>query len=293
MIRWLEVSADYRCNNRCVGCFSVQDDGPRMATSEVFAHLRFGRAQGADALWLGGGDPTLRRDLEAIVREARRLGYTRVKLQTNGMMLAYPEYVDRLVAAGLTEVNFAIKGASAQEHDRWTRTPGCHALLLKGIAEARARGLPLEGDILVYRSNAPALPEMVRFYAALGIPHFNLWLLAAEPADPESGAEVPRISDIVPFLTAAMDLGVATVTSLHTPPCTVPPGHHACLFFAPDLALVVVNPGGHRFRLEESPIEGGVFLDRCGRCRMRARCGGLRRTYLERYGDGEFQPIEG
>ena len=31
MLKWLEITADYKCNNRCVGCFSVQDDGPGIA----------------------------------------------------------------------------------------------------------------------------------------------------------------------------------------------------------------------------------------------------------------------
>ena len=98
MLKWLEISADYTCNNRCVGCFSVTGDGPRMATPEVIENLRIGRAEGAEWLWIGGGEPTLRRDLFSIASAARKLGYTRVKIQTNGMMLAYPAGDEALAA---------------------------------------------------------------------------------------------------------------------------------------------------------------------------------------------------
>jgi cyclic pyranopterin phosphate synthase len=157
----------------------------------------------------------------------------------------------------------------------------------------------MEADVLVYASNAHELPEMVRAYAALGVSRFHVWLLSAvDSAAPEVRGEVPRIADVVPHLTAAMDLGVALglsdrpdfITSLHTPPCTVPESHHRCLFDAKALGLVVANPGRHRFPLEQSPIEGGHYKDACGGCRFRARCGGMRRDYVAVHGDGEFQP---
>ena len=47
MPRWLEITADYRCNQRCVGCFATQPDGPSMDSREVAdALLRAYRGEG-------------------------------------------------------------------------------------------------------------------------------------------------------------------------------------------------------------------------------------------------------
>ena len=100
MLRWLEITADYQCNNRCLGCFSVDNNGPSMGSAELLDTLRYGRDQGATWLWIGGGEPTIRKDLHAIIGAARKLGYSRVKLQTNGMMLAYPQLTRRWDALG-------------------------------------------------------------------------------------------------------------------------------------------------------------------------------------------------
>jgi MoaA/NifB/PqqE/SkfB family radical SAM enzyme len=294
--KWLELCADYRCNNRCLGCYSVSDRGPSMSTPEALEALAYGRRQGADALWLGGGDPTLRKDLFALVSAARRLGFARIKLETNGMLLAYPDYARRVVEAGVTEVAFAIKGARAETHDRYTATPGCHALMLEGISHMRAAGLGLEGDVLVYRGNAGELPEIVQSYHARGVERFRVWLLSAlDSSDAELRAEVPKMSDVIPHLRAALALRLSEahdfIVSLHTPPCTLAPDLSRCRFFAAELGLVVANPGGHRFRLEQSPIEGGHYLERCATCRERARCNGLRRDYLALHGDSEIQPL--
>jgi MoaA/NifB/PqqE/SkfB family radical SAM enzyme len=296
VLKWLEISADYECNNRCVGCFSVQSDGPRMATPEVIENLRVGRQEGVEWLWLGGGEPTIRRDLFAIVGAARKLGYTRIKLQTNGMLLAYPEFTRRCVASGVTEINFSIKGATAASHDRLAQTPGCHELMLKGILEAGRANLAMEGDILVYRSNMHELPEMISTYFALGLQRFNLWLFSTtSQGSSDLQEEVPRIAQVMPFVAAAMDLKLSSrpdfITSLHTPPCTVAAPYAACRFHPADLDLLVANPGGYRFRLEESPIEGGLYLDRCSQCSLRPRCNGLRQDYLAIHGDAEFQPV--
>lgn len=291
-LKWLEISADYSCNNRCIGCFSVSDTGPRMSTQEVVRELLRGRQRGATSLWLGGGEPTLRKDSFAVVKKARELGYTRVKLQTNGMLLAYPEVSQRYVSAGLTEVSFAIKGATAETHDRLTRTPGCHELMLRAIAELKQHGLPMAGDLLIYASNLAELPEMVRAYAALGLSHFNVWCFSAvDQGDRDLSAQIPRLAEVVSGVVAAMDANPSvSLTSLHTPPCVVPQSHARCLFHAADLDLFVANPGGYGFMLEESAIEGGNFLPRCDSCAERARCGGLRRDYLAAFGDDEFQP---
>ncbi|MBR57703.1 MAG: hypothetical protein CMH54_06545 [Myxococcales bacterium] len=296
-VSWLEISADYSCNNRCIGCYSVLDTNDGMDTREAFEVLQMGRRRGARNLWMGGGEPTLRRDLTKILAQARRLGYERIKLQTNGMLLAYPAYLNKCVEAGLTEINFAIKGVNAQSHDRLTRTPGCFDLMVKGMEEAARADLFMEGDILVYRSNMDEIPEMIRFYTDLGLSRYNLWLFSATDAgNKDLTRQVPRISEVMPFIMEAMDLGLSDrpdfISSLHTPPCTIPKSHRACQFHAADLDLLVANPNNYSFWLEESPIEGGHYFDRCRDCVEKPDCGGARIDYVRVHGDEEFQPTK-
>lgn len=295
MAKWLEISGDFKCNNRCLGCYSSIDDGSTMSTAEAINHLRYGRLHGARWLWLGGGEPTLRRDVFAVAKTARAMGYSRVKLQTNGMLFAYPDYVTRCVDAGITEVNFSLKGSTAASHDRLTRTPGGFAHTMKGIEDWCGRGLPADGDILLYKSGLAELVDMVRVFHARGLERFNLWLFSAtDQGDKDLADQVPMISDAIPAIAESVALGLSMrpdfITSLHTPPCTVPRALSSCLFSSASLELVVANPGGYRFRLEESPIEGGHYLDRCEACTFRPRCSGLRKDYLAIYGDAEFQP---
>ncbi len=295
--RWLEITADYRCNNRCLGCFAVRDEGPSMAPAEIVAALARGRNEGATGLWLGGGEPTLRRDLLATVKAARRMGYARVKLQTNGMLLAYEDFARRCREAGVTEVAFSVKGSTAALHDELARTPGCHAQMLAGMVNARAQGLALEADLLAYRRNVDDLPAMVGVGLAQGVERFRVWSLsAADDASEEVRAEVPRLSAVARAVARCLAenpaLPPGALASLHTPVCVLPQEARGARFSARALGLLVVNPGGHAFRLEDSPMEGGLYLPGCAQCSERPTCGGLRRDYLALHGGGEFVPLE-
>jgi uncharacterized radical SAM superfamily Fe-S cluster-containing enzyme len=107
-----------RCNLHCAFCFA--DAGSRKAkdpTLEKIAWLleRAMAAAGSCNLQLSGGEPTLRDDLPEIVDIARRIGYSFIQLNTNGIRLAADEdFAKRLQAAGLSSVFLQFDGVDDQ-----------------------------------------------------------------------------------------------------------------------------------------------------------------------------------
>jgi MoaA/NifB/PqqE/SkfB family radical SAM enzyme len=293
--RTLELALDYRCNLRCIGCRACEDQGERIAPERAAALLREARDGGATAAWLGGGEPTLREDLPALVKRARHLGFTEVIVQTNAMRLAYPAYARALVDAGVTEVRVNAKSARADVHDRLSGEQGAHALLVRALENLSSLPVSVTADVLLALSTAGHLDETVSFFADRGVRRFALWLLYAgdvDAGDAEAAArEVPRIADVVPALERAHAIADArrlTLVSFHTPPCTLPAGLRSIWQPARDLAIEVVDPGGHRFALDASPFEGGGHVEACAGCAFRDRCGGPRADYLRLHGAGEF-----
>jgi len=277
---WLELALDYRCNLRCLGCHACHDTGESMSTTVAIETLRQGRLRGASRLWLGGGEPTLRDDLLVLIRAARTLGYEQVLLQTNGMRLSYPAYRDALVAAGVSEVRFNVKSHRAELHDRISRAE-CHGLLMRALEGMSGTRVTVSADVLLTRSTLPDLPDLIPFFATRGITRFVLWLLsAADSPEAEVLREVPALSEIAPVLALAdAEAKAASVelVSLHTPPCTLPPGLRHLFEPASSLGLIV-----------SSSFEGGAYVDGCARCAERGRCGGPRADYVGLYGASEF-----
>ena len=295
-IRWLELSPGFACNCRCLGCHSCSADaGDQMQPAEVLRWLQHGRRLGARHLWLSGGEPTLRKDFLSTLKAAKQLGYQRIKVQTNAMLFSYPQFADKAIGAGMTEVNLLLKSLDPKIHDGLNRTPGSHRLLGDAIEVLRPRGLRLEGDFLATTRNMSELPDLVAHYAQLGLVHFNIWLFSlVDQGDADLRRMVPRLSDLVPLmLTAwqrAKEFG-ATLCSLNTPHCALPPSAWPLQFDAAGMGLLVVNPGGHVFRLETSSIEQGVYVDACGSCAARPWCHGMRADYLQIHGDSDLQSV--
>lgn len=297
--RTLELALDYRCNLRCIGCRACEDRGERMAPERAAALLREARASGATGVWLGGGEPTLREDLPALVRRARTLGFGEVVLQTNAMRLAYPAYARALVGAGVTEVRVNAKSARPDVHDRLSGggETGAHALLLRALENLVQLGVRITADVLLARSTATHVDETVAFFADRGVSRFALWLLFAGDAgagEHEVAAEVPRIADVIPALErarAVADSRGLELLSFHTPPCTLPAALRSTWQPASDLGMEVVDPGEHRFALHASPFEGGGHVAACEGCAVRGRCGGPRSDYLRIHGAGEFRAL--
>ena len=75
---WLLAELTYKCPLQCPYCSNPVDfaqTGVELDTDQWIKVLREGRELGAAQLGLSGGEPIVRKDLEAIVAEARKLGY--------------------------------------------------------------------------------------------------------------------------------------------------------------------------------------------------------------------------
>ncbi|MCU7884842.1 MAG: radical SAM protein, partial [Candidatus Thiodiazotropha sp. (ex Lucinoma annulata)] len=75
---WLLAEVTYSCPLQCPYCSNPLKLGDRkeeLETDEWLRVLAEARKLGAAQLGLSGGEPLLRKDLEIIIKEARRLGY--------------------------------------------------------------------------------------------------------------------------------------------------------------------------------------------------------------------------
>ncbi len=107
----LEVTA--RCNLKCKFCFANGGEAAEdPSADEVKAWIRdIVRLCGKPLLQFSGGEPTLRDDLDKLIRYAKEAGCSFVQLNTNGIRLAQDkDYVRRLKEAGLDIVFLQFDG---------------------------------------------------------------------------------------------------------------------------------------------------------------------------------------
>jgi hypothetical protein len=295
-IDWLELVPAFGCNCRCRICPSSRlPAGQRMTPEEIGGWMHRGRQRGAGGIWFGGGEPTLLPALAAWIEQAAAAGYRRIRVQSNGLRFAYPDYARRLVEAGLNSACLSVKGATAALHDDITRVPGAFDLLGRAVAELAGLGVAVRADVLITTPTLEQLPRAVEHFAGLGCGGFTFWLVSLHGLDAGADAHwLPPLAAVRPALEAAFERAAALgvdASSLHTPPCSLSPAHRERYFHSGRYRLLVATPGQPAFMAERSPMEGGAYPAVCNGCAARPDCLGLRRDYLELHGQKGLQPI--
>ena len=115
---WLLAELTYRCPLQCLYCSNPLDFTQyrdELSTADWLRVLQQGRALGAAQLGLSGGEPLVRKDLEVLVAEARRLGYYS-NLITSGIGMDEARLA-ALQEAGLDHVQISFQASSEELND--------------------------------------------------------------------------------------------------------------------------------------------------------------------------------
>jgi cyclic pyranopterin phosphate synthase len=143
VIDYLRVSVTDRCNYRCAYCVPPEgaarrDRSETLSFEEIAALVQIFVGLGVRRVRLTGGEPTVRRDLPALVRTLREIaGLEEIALSTNGHLLA--ELAAPLREAGVDRLNVSLDSLDPQRFARISRGGDLHRVLA-GLEAARAAG---------------------------------------------------------------------------------------------------------------------------------------------------------
>ncbi|MCI6738593.1 MAG: radical SAM protein, partial [Intestinibacter sp.] len=111
-----------RCNLKCPICFAsanedVKPDVSIERVAEYFDYLM--DCGGPYNIQLSGGEPTMRDDLDQIIKIGREKGFTFFQLNTNGIRIAEDaDYIKKLAEAGLNTVFLQFDGLTEKPYIR-------------------------------------------------------------------------------------------------------------------------------------------------------------------------------
>ena len=170
-----------RCNLACGHCYldAVQRrDAPagELDTSEALSVMEqvAGLAPGAMVV-LSGGEPLLRRDLVALVKQAAAYGLAPV-IGTNGTLLSERRAAG-LKDAGAAGVGISVDSAEPAFHDRLRGVPGAWRAALRGAAAARRAGMAVSLQATLFEQNRDDLAALANLAEALGAMALNFFFL--------------------------------------------------------------------------------------------------------------------
>ncbi|RLB47350.1 MAG: radical SAM protein [Deltaproteobacteria bacterium] len=176
----LIVNVTYACNNHCpfcaVGTRTMVDGHPTRQRE----HLAKYRRHGVRMVDFDGGEPTLNPELIPLIRYARKLGYDRINVTTNGRLTVYEEYAEKLVRSGLTTLLFSVHGPDAKTHAQQTGVAEAFEQTIGGIENClrlAPEGVDLGMNITITKGNHELLPEVTQLAWDLGLRWLNIQFL--------------------------------------------------------------------------------------------------------------------
>jgi cyclic pyranopterin phosphate synthase len=217
----LRISVTDRCNFRCVYCmpkevfdknYAYLPHSSLLSFEEITRVARLFIAHGVEKIRLTGGEPLLRKNLEALVAQLRSLQTPSgrpldLTLTTNGSLLA--RKARSLKDAGLDRVTVSLDAIDDAVFKRMNDVDFAVSDVLEGIAAAHAAGLgPVkvnmvvkggmnDDQILPMARHFKGTPTILRFIEYMDVGASNGWNM--DEVIP-SGEVVRRISAVMPLL---------------------------------------------------------------------------------------------
>lgn len=164
-----------RCNSKCVTCDSwkLTDHGSELTLDE------FKRLAGEIAemripiVTLGGGEPTVRKDIWEIVGAFKAEGLS-VQLTTNALTLRDAQR-DKMFESGLDRVTVSVDSHIPELYKKIRGVDGARQVLdaIEAILEAKPAHVSIDTNTVLCKDNADTFLETLAHLVSLGLPKVN------------------------------------------------------------------------------------------------------------------------
>jgi len=296
------VMVGFSCNNNCVMCTTKPKEKyyQDRTTREILDDLKNGADQGFKKVEFTGGEPTIREDILSLIKYAKDLGYKEIALSTNGRMLSYNDFTEKLIKNGVNRINFSLYGHNPKLHNAVTRTPKSFEQTIQGIKNVqKSSEVKIIVNTVVSKLNYRFLSDIGELLLSLKIKFFNILDLIPDGyAKDFYKTLVVRISDLSNALNNLETIldEFNLITFFDFPPCLFEPkitnSSHTAFITAAGRDKTFKQVGYEPKRLEKGrDIYKDIHKKRmkiCKKCNFYKECGGIWKDYLNLYDQEEI-----
>ena len=171
---WLLAELTYKCPLQCPYCSNPVDFvnyKDELDTEDWLRVFREARAMGATQLGLSGGEPLVRRDLEVLISEARKLGFY-TNLITSGVGMDEQRVKD-FKEAGLDHIQVSFQ-ASSEELNNFIAGTDAFEHKLEMARVVKKYGYPMVLCFVLHRENEAQVEQILELSVALEADYVEL-----------------------------------------------------------------------------------------------------------------------
>ncbi len=310
--RKLEIYPGYACSRSCRFCFVSRRDREKYRDPLPFRTVcetiyKSYHQEGSRTIAVLGGEPTLYRDLPAVLSFANRVGYVGSLLFTNGFRFAEPGYAEKMAELKLNAVQINLPSHEPETFDYLTRSENGLERAVKALENLRRANIVTTAVCVLTRQNCDSLADYAAFYRSLGVRffmvHYTKFLGNLDPDEKENTENIRSIT--VPMSTAAEGVfrmtdycvaeGIVPPFVEIIPPCIMGKYASRVIDFIQDTddagSETLIQPGFDFSKTYDVSYRGRVRLPCCTGCIWGSRCCGVEANYVKLFGYSEFKAV--
>jgi len=293
----INLTIHNKCNQFCVFCNTQRlllDKVWKETTKEdILKQIQDAAKKNDVVSFTGGGEVTMLKDLPGLIRYAKSLGIKEVHIETNAVLLAYPDYTRKLKDSGLDYCIVSLHSHKEEISDFLTQKKGSFRYTIKGLSNLIKENIPIKTVFhTITKFNYKDLKQFIIFMRNdFGINSFGLSFIRPIQLFEKSIKSTPSLTEIESYLHEALDFCNENLIK-----ATISPGLGVPLCFLRGYEeysqefLIYLNRG--KSQHEEQSYASEKIKDlKCKKCSMKFCCGGIHRNYADIYGTNELKPI--
>ena len=269
----------YNCNNNCIFCSELGSTNPPIKPLEQLQEELTQIRKEFDFVNIMGLEPTIRPDILKIINLAKKLKFKQVGMTTNGRLLSYEKFCEKLLQTNIDQIVISLHGPNSEIHDTQTRVKESFDQTVEGIKNLlrfKKEQISILVNLSVDQHNYKHMAETAEFVYNLGIKEINFLNIMPLGERQKTKSTIAKLSDIIPYLIDTMEKyknSDLKISFVEFPPCIVPKEYQNR--FLPCLGK---NP--HKIK-----------FDLCKTCEYDNICTGILREYFEIHGNEEFETV--
>jgi MoaA/NifB/PqqE/SkfB family radical SAM enzyme len=254
--------------------------------------MKNGIKNGCDSVEFIGGEVSIRPDVLSLVREAKKIGYKHVSMETNGRMFANPKFTKAIVSSGLDVVLFSLHGHKSTIHDCLTNSPNSFSQAIRGIKEVQKhKSIIVNTNMVITKVNYLFIKEYLTFLS-----HFNINSKFLSFVNPivnticNSKEIVPMISEVAICIKDALSSNTYKRVVIQNIPFCFFKNVGYNLSNSDSKSQVFISLQGLATRRLSKELKRlKTKIKKCKNCPKNNFCDGIWKNYISLYGTKELE----
>ena len=287
----LDIKLGYNCNNKCLFCLNQDKRAFSYNNEELKEQIRKSAESGCQRLIVSGGEPLIYKNFFEILKYAKMCGIPYYEIQTNGRILSYEEVVKKIKDI-CQNVHFLISFhyPNAEMYQKYSQVDGFDQVL-EGFRNLQKNNLEFTTNTVLFKANINYLNQIFDILEEVGCKRSQLRFIDGTNVRKDFFDFVPKIEEVIPKIEEVISKHSKTKIYIHEIPyCLLK--EELIKFTSPVPNIERENYNAKKNVLNSKEIVRQQFeTPNCEKCVYKNECIGVRKTYLEFYGDKEIKPI--